>query len=93
MTTLTVEIPDQLMFQLNDTGDPVQEIVIKALEFYLDSEASNRRKKYQLEEFERLCLKAGLQAEEDSLTEDLIEQELEEIKTEVYREIYGKTVS
>jgi len=50
MTTLTVEIPDQLMFQLNDTGDPVQEIVIKALEFYLDSEAANRRKKSQLKD-------------------------------------------
>lgn len=93
MTTLTVEIPEQLMFQLNDTGDPVQEIVIKALEFYLDLETANRRKKSQLEEFERLCLKAGLQAEETGLTEDLIEQEVEKIKTEVYQEIYGKTVS
>ncbi|MEY3867392.1 MAG: hypothetical protein RLZZ338_1283 [Cyanobacteriota bacterium] len=50
MTTLTVEIPEQLMFQLNDTGDPVQEIVIKALEFYLDLETANRRKKSQLKD-------------------------------------------
>ena len=50
MTTLTVEIPEQLMFQLNDTGEPVQEIVIKALEFYLDSETANRGKKSQLKD-------------------------------------------
>lgn len=38
MTRLTIEIPDELMSQLERTGYPVQDIVVKALERYVHAE-------------------------------------------------------
>lgn len=40
MTTLTVEIPDSLMSRLELAGQPVQDIVLKALEQYVEAESS-----------------------------------------------------
>ena len=38
MTTVTIEIPAPLMSQLERTGYPLQDIVLKALERYVESE-------------------------------------------------------
>ena len=38
MTKVTIEIPEQLMSQLEGTGYPLQDIVLKALERYVESE-------------------------------------------------------
>jgi len=38
MSTVTIEIPDDLMSQLERTGYPVQDIVVKALESYVQAE-------------------------------------------------------
>ncbi len=38
MTRLSIEIPDELMSQLENSGYPVQEIVLKALERYIQAE-------------------------------------------------------
>lgn len=38
MTKLTIEIPDELMSQLERTGYPVQDIVVKALEHYIQAD-------------------------------------------------------
>ena len=38
MTKVTIEIPDRLMSQLESTGYPLQDIVLKALERYVESE-------------------------------------------------------
>lgn len=40
MATLTVEIPDSLMSRLQLQGQPVQDIVLKALEQYIEAESS-----------------------------------------------------
>jgi len=37
MTRLTIEIPDELMSQLEHKGYPLQEIVVKALERYVEA--------------------------------------------------------
>lgn len=41
MTRLTIEIPDELMFQLEQKGYPLQEIVVKALERYVEAKEDN----------------------------------------------------
>jgi len=41
MTQLTIEIPDKLMSELERSGCPVQEIVVKALENYIKPENSD----------------------------------------------------
>ena len=38
MTRITIEIPDELMFRLKQESSPVQEIVIKAIENYIETE-------------------------------------------------------
>jgi hypothetical protein len=38
MTTLTLEIPDELMLQLQHTGYPVQDLVLKAIETYIQKD-------------------------------------------------------
>jgi len=38
MASLQVEIPDSLMAQLESTGQPVQDVVLKALEQYVEAE-------------------------------------------------------
>jgi len=43
----------------------------------------------KLARFERLSLAAGLEAERQSLTEGELEAEIEEIKEQLYQEIYG----
>lgn len=35
MATLTVEIPDQLLSQLQQTGQPLQDIILRAVEAYV----------------------------------------------------------
>jgi hypothetical protein len=40
MTQITIEIPDELMSLLEQKNSPLQEIVIKALENYVESESS-----------------------------------------------------
>lgn len=40
MTTLTIEIPDSLMSRLELAGQPVQDVVLKALQQYVESESS-----------------------------------------------------
>ncbi|MFB2937581.1 hypothetical protein ACE1B6_20220 [Aerosakkonemataceae cyanobacterium BLCC-F154] len=40
MTKVTIEIPEQLISQLEGTGYPLQDIVLKALERYVESEDS-----------------------------------------------------
>lgn len=37
MTKVTIEIPEQLISQLEGTGYPLQDIVLKALERYVES--------------------------------------------------------
>ncbi|OCQ98496.1 hypothetical protein BCD67_08010 [Oscillatoriales cyanobacterium USR001] len=37
MTRLTIEIPDELMSQIEQKGYPLQEIVVKALERYVEA--------------------------------------------------------
>lgn len=39
MTQITIEIPDELMSRLEQQNSPVQEIVIKALENYIETES------------------------------------------------------
>lgn len=39
MTTLTVEIPDSLMSRLELAGQPVQDVVLRALEQYVEAES------------------------------------------------------
>ncbi len=41
MTKLTIEIPDELMSRLENQGYAVQDIVVKALERYVEAKPSN----------------------------------------------------
>ena len=43
----------------------------------------------KLARFERLSLAAGLEAERQGLTEEELEAEMEEIKEQLYQEVYG----
>ena len=43
----------------------------------------------KLARFERLSLAAGLEAERQGMTEEELEAEMEEIKGQLYQEIYG----
>ena len=43
----------------------------------------------KLARFERLSRAAGLEAERQGLTEEQIEQEMEEIRAQLYQEAYG----
>jgi len=43
----------------------------------------------KLARFERLSLAAGLEAEKQGLTEEELEVEMEEIKEQLYQEVYG----
>lgn len=44
MTQITIEIPDQLMSRLKRQSSPVQEIIIKALESYIETESQELTK-------------------------------------------------
>jgi hypothetical protein len=43
----------------------------------------------KLARFERFSLAAGLEAERQGLTEEELEAEMEEIKEQLYQEVYG----